>query len=191
MTHVRRAIVELLKSEMLKVEEGVVLSISENNRTFSAKIDDDLEVSNIRLTAIIDDNAENFIVNYPKVGSDVLIAEYFQGAWIVILMSEIQKIHIKNSDFELVIENGVTKMITQELQINGGKNKGLVKVEPLEQLLTDMINWMKSIDTVIRNNQVSTSAMGSPDLLQIALKAAVTTNKVPSITNLENDKIKH
>lgn len=190
MTKVRNAIFGIVQSGMMKTEAAIVTEVSEDKRTISAKIDDELEIANIRITAVIADS-ENFIVHYPKIGSDVLIAEISQGAWLLISMSEIQKTHFKNDKFELVIEEGVVKVSTQEITINGGENKGLVKLEPLADVLTKITSWMRNIDAVIRNTQVVSGAVGSPDTFQIALKAAVTANNVPRVPDLENPKVKH
>lgn len=192
MKGVRDAIRELAKSGQMQVEIAKVISVHESERTIVAEIEEGLEVDNVRLTAIIDES-DSFFVNYPKVDSDVLMAEFDEGNWVVLVISEIQKTHFKGEDFELVIENGNVKMSAAEITINGGENKGMVKVEPLTKVLTEMTNWMRNIDFVIRTTQVNTGSVGSPDLLQLAFKAAVTASQVPKVQGLglENSKIKH
>lgn len=188
---IRNRIRELAQLESVHIQSAIVTEINENNRTISAIIEGDLELSNIRLTAWIDEESDSFAVMYPKLKSDVLIAEIEEGVWVVLIVSEIQKYHFKKNGFELEIENGKVKGSALQIEWNGGENKGLVRLEPLTQTLESIVAWIQKIDFVLKNTQVVAVAPGTPDPLQIALKAAIITSQVPKVPNLENPKIKH
>lgn len=188
---VRNAIRALALQGSVQVLAATVSEVDETERTISARLAEELELANIRLTATISEDSKTFIVNYPKIGSDILIAEMEDGSWFVVMASEIQKTHYKGDNFELIIEDGKVDVKANQLEINGGENKGLVKVEPLAEALEKISAWMRNIDFVLRNTAIVTTAPGSPDALQIALKAAVAASQVPKIPNLENTKVKH
>ena len=84
---------------------------------------DDLELSDVRLRAVINDEESGIIVT-PKVGSMVMITDLSHGKmrdWAVVMYSEVENI-----------------------TINGGKNSGIVNIVALTDKLNALVDWCKT-----------------------------------------------
>lgn len=134
---------------------------------------DELELADVRLRAVVNDE-ESGIVITPTVGSFVMITDLSNGDkrdWAVVMYSEIDKI-----------------------EINGGKNGGLIKIE-------DLVSRLNAIEDDINNLKTALSSW--VPIAQDGGAALKTTLTIPGTgwatkqlaktktSDLEDDKITH
>lgn len=129
----------------------------------------DIELGDVRLSAVVDGNANNMIVK-PVVGSMVLVADMSLGEF-----RELQVISCTE---------------IESISINGGQNEGIVKVVELTAKLNALEDAVNQLKTVF------TTWIPIPTDGGAALKLAVATWAGQTITrstkaDLQNDKIKH
>jgi hypothetical protein len=188
----RDAIKRIGSKGSMKIETATVTNIDEKNHTIDARIfDTEIEIFNIRITATISENTQTFLAQYPKVGSEILIANLNEESYACLMVSEIEKVILKGENYEIIAANGKVEINAEKVQFNGGENHGMVKALELEKYLTRVHNWITSMDNIFRTIQVVTTIPGSPDALHLALKLATSQYIIPPIPNLQNDKITH
>ncbi len=83
------------------------------------RVGKDLDLSDVRLCAIVDDNIDQLLIT-PKVGSKVMVADLSNGEFRDLMV-------IKFSE-------------TDSIEIHGGKLGGLIKIEELTNKLNDLID---------------------------------------------------
>ena len=134
---------------------------------------DDLELADVRLRAVVNDE-ESGIVITPTVGSFVMITDLSNGDkrdWAVVMYSEIDKI-----------------------EINGGKNGGLIKIEDLVSRLNAIEDDINNLKTAL-SSWVPTAQDGGAALkktLTIPGTGWATKQLTKTKTSdLEDDKITH
>jgi len=124
---------------------------------------DGLELTGVRLSAVEDGNTNNLRIT-PMVGSMVLCADLSDGQMrdmVIIGWSEVDTI-----------------------EISGGKNKGLVKVQALIDLATNIYNDFQSLVTQLSTHPVAGNGA------QLGLVFNPSTKK-PKLSDFENEKFKH
>jgi hypothetical protein len=154
---------------------------------FSAKVEkvegetctvtiDGLTVTNVRLRAVINNNAEQLLIQ-PRVGSYVLAADLGElRQLVVIAYSEIDKIHIKIGSTTMDIDNN-------GVMFNGGELKGLVKVDAMVEWMSKLHSDLTTLQTLLSTSPVAGN--GAP--LAIAFSP---TTPAPQTDSFENKKIK-
>ena len=120
-----------IKSKLQKIcqPKGLRLYFAEivsiqDDTTCTVKLEDDLQLSDVRLRSVVN-SEESGIVITPAVGSVVLVADLSGGklsSMAVIMYSEIDKI-----------------------EINGGKNGGLINIE-------DLVSHINTIEDVVKKD---------------------------------------
>ena len=133
----------------------------------------DLQLNEVRLRAVVNDEESGILVT-PKVGSMVMITDLSNSTkrdWAVVMVSEIDKI-----------------------EINGGKNGGLIRIE-------DLVSRLNAIEDDINN--LKTTLTGWTPVAQDGGAALKTTLTIPGTgwatkqlaktktSDLEDDKITH
>jgi len=138
--------------------------------TCTIAVDDDLDLSDVRLRVVSDDNTSSKMLLTPKIGSFVLVADLSGGDL---------------SDMAVVMFSEVEKII-----INGGNNGGLVKIN-------DLVNHLNTIENDI--NSLKTAFAGWTPVAQdggAALKGLIGDWSGQQLTptkksDMEDDKVKH
>lgn len=138
--------------------------------TCTIAVDDDLDLSDVRLRVVSDDNTSSKMLLTPKIGSFVLVADLSGGDL---------------SDMAVVMFSEVEKII-----INGGNNGGLVKIN-------DLVNHLNTIENDI--NTLKSAVSGWTPVAQdggAALKTALESWSGQQITptevsDMEDDNVKH
>jgi len=121
-----------------KVSETLILparvkSVSETTCTVCI---DDLEITDVRLRAVINSEAEQLLIK-PKVESYVLIADLSGGSFrdfAVISYSEVEEISLKIDSQTLVANK-------DGFVFNGGKNGGIAMVKELTEKINELVKW--------------------------------------------------
>lgn len=98
---------------------ATVLSLE--GSTCTIRLLDELELSDVRLTATISESEDGLIIK-PKVGSEVIVMSQTGtlSSLIVIKVNEIDSFTYKNADFQFIVD-GITKKVTIK---NGQANVG-------------------------------------------------------------------
>ena len=165
---IKNKLQKICQPKELRLYFAEIVSIQDDT-TCTVKLEDDLKLSDVRLRSVVN-SEESGIVITPAVGSVVLVADLSGGklsSMAVIMYSEIDKI-----------------------EINGGKNGGLINIE-------DLVSHINTIEDDINNLKTAMSGWTpTPQDGGAALKGAVTSWAGQSITktkksDIEDDKIKH
>lgn len=157
---------------------GIYLAevVAVSGQTCSVRIDS-ITLSSVRLRATINTNHQSQLLITPKVGSLILVADLSDGNLenlAAFAFSEIERV----------------ELTTSKIVLNGGKNDGTVKIQPLiDQLnaLENDINKLKSAFstwTPIPND-------GGATLKTAATNWATSTLKTTTKGDLENPEVLH
>jgi hypothetical protein len=163
-----------------KMQQSIIFSAQVEKvegKTCSVLLDE-LSITDVRLKAVINDNDEQLFVK-PKVGSYVLVADLSGGEFrqlAVIAYSEIESINIKIGETTMDInQDGII--------LNGGKLKGVVKVD-------NMVSWMLGVYNdllMLRTQLASWTVAGNGAPLGLVFNP---TTQVPQVSTFANEKIK-
>lgn len=124
--------------QSMTVAIGTVQNIDEDKRLCEIKVNDDLTLFNCRLNAILSNYQDRLLI-VPKDKSAVafLTVDGNLTDPIIITYSEIDKVLLKTGDTEINISD-------EKIEINGGENNGIVKIQELTDKLNDLVNWCKN-----------------------------------------------
>jgi hypothetical protein len=154
--------------------------------TCSVKIDE-LTITNVRLRAVINNNAEQILVT-PKVGSYVLVADLSGGNYrdlAVIAHSEVDAVNITAGTTKVDINaGGVT--------FNGGELGGLVKLQELKDNLDSLKQYVEAINTALPTafNAIGASTAANGATGATSYQGAMAGQAI-QIKDMEDAKIKH
>jgi hypothetical protein len=127
MSELAKHIKRLAKSPYSHIQQATVVSVDEGKRTCVVNLlVGDVEIPDVRLTAV-EDEAEDFFVMLPKVDSLVWIAFADESHEAVVIAVSV-----------------VTKTV-----FNGGKQKGMPLLTPLERELNKLHTKIDSLKTAI------------------------------------------
>ena len=123
----------------------------------------DFTLEGVHLAAASDGNANNFIIK-PKVGSIVLVCDKTGGSltWLnVVAFSEIANITgVIAEDVELQIKGDTKLKCDGSIELNEGKNDGLVRIRKLEENLDQLKKYCEALKTA---TSAGISAVGDGD----------------------------
>lgn len=141
---------------------------------------EDLELTDVRLRSILN-SEENKIVLTPKKDSTVLVADLSHGEMrelVVIQYSEVEKMEICIGKSTIEVSDG-------DITINGGKNKGLVKIEELTQKLNELVDAFNKHTHSVTGND----SLGAP----ITANAIITTSTAKTFnkSDYEDTNVTH
>jgi hypothetical protein len=163
-----------------KLQQAILFTaetVSIQGTTCTVKLDE-LFITGVRLRSVINENKEQLLLE-PKVGSYVLVADLSGGNYrslAVIGYSEVTAIHIKIGNTTIDIDQG-------GIVFNGGKLKGLVKIEA-------MIDWMSKLYNdlqTLKNQLQAQPVVGQGAPLNLIFNPTVPQ---PQVTDFENEKVK-
>ncbi len=143
-----------------------------------SSVDEDAETAEVRLTDMGADDTVTVLLNatkgghkgvviYPKVGSDVVVANVDKGGVYVIAQhGEIDKVRVQMGDApEVVVEDG-------QIVLNGGSNGGLVNIEELQIQMRQTHDLLQALIDVINGPTVPEIVSGGPGI-QSAMASAI------------------
>lgn len=174
MSKIKELIEQMTAGKLVNVQIAKVSSVDEDACSCECKLVSGVDLFDVSLKSIIDN--KNGIVIIPKVGSLVLVSyiENNSKNAFVVAFDEVDKITIAS----------------ESIVINGGDNKGLVKLEPLVDKINALENQLNNILNVLKTTTIPLAPTGTypfaPLYASINNIAPVTTE-----SDLENTKVKH
>jgi len=161
---IKRVISRVLKRAVYQAE---VLEVDEENRTCKVKVDGDLEIDEVRLTAVIDSlQAPCFFL--PKIGSIITCA--------VLEADDSQVVVVKFSEVDKVV-------------LLGGNNGGLIVWANLREELKSLHSRVTAIENGI-TNAIPTPSDGGAALKTQILTVINANSQIPNFDNTEIENIK-
>jgi hypothetical protein len=145
-------------------------SIDWDNKTMTAEgVSDDVNYDSVQL-------GFGYIDVKPAIGSVCLIGilEGKEALTFLINAEEVEMVEMKVED---------------KIEINGGKNDGLVKVKELTQKLNSLENQFNTLLNTLQNVNVALAPSGTFPFLPIF--SAIQPVQITDKSDIENDKIKH
>lgn len=140
-----------------------VVSVDTENFTIEAEpLNGDANLLDVRLQA---SNQNKGLILIPAVESFVMVTMLDKFTGFVTMFSDLDK----------------TILVCDEILINGGENKGLVKIEALLEKINRLEDKMK-------NHQHISGSSGSPTTTDPSSNPPFTNT---SLSDLENPKVKH
>lgn len=142
--------------------------------TCTIAVDDDLDLSDVRLRVVGDDNTSSKMLLTPKIGSFVLVADLSGGDL---------------SDMAVIMFSEVT-----DVMFNGGNNGGLINIESLTAKINNLVGSVNSLVNAFNSHTHTVSTTGSATAQSGT--AAPTETQVQTADQLnqaefEDTKIKH
>lgn len=166
----------MLKKIPVSISVGTVSEVDKKKRSCTVKRVDKPTLYDVRLNSVIGDHKDHFTV-FPKVGSYVLCLMIDEPTnCIIVAYAEPEEIALKIGTQEL-------KANKDGFVFNGGKLKGMVKIDDLIKKLNALENQMGTHQHLYVNSAgVTTSTASDP---------ATNAPMAPTQQNeLENTKIK-
>ncbi len=151
-----------------------VLEVS--GQTCSVRIDG-ITLSDVKLRAIINTKHQSQLLITPKVGSLILVADLSGGKFtdmVVFAFSEIEKV----------------ELTAPKIVLNGGKNEGTVKVQPLVDRLNALENDINSLKRIFTTWTPAPNDGGATLKTNIANWSASSLS-ITSKNNIENPDVLH
>lgn len=126
-----------------------VVSVDDESCTVEV---DDVKFSDVRLRSVINGEKSRLLIT-PKVGSYVLVCDMAGDMCnlAVLNYSEIDKIEIGDD---------------VDIEINGGHNKGLVKIEELTKKLNELVTWCRSHTHTVADGVAVKPSVGPADFVK-------------------------
>lgn len=198
MSGVKEAIQNLAKTNKgfdALIELATVVSVNEAAMTCTVKLfDNDMDLEDVKLKPVMAELATDMgPVNFPEENSKVLIAQINNnpGDLFVVSCSKVKKISLDaGSLLKMVmdVQAGGLALDLSQLTFNGGKNKGLPKIQPLIAKLNQLEKKYNDLlaDFKAHKHLGVTTGMG---VSGIADKQSGSKIELSVIQDLENTKI--
>lgn len=154
----------------------------------------DLKLTDVRLRSVVNGEESKLLIT-PKTGSFVTVID-LSGELReleVIGYSEIEAIDIETGGDINIKCNGDTNLDCDgTVTLNGGDNKGLVKLQELNDNLNSIKNYISALKSAINTglNGVGASTAASGAAGALAFEGAMAGQMI-NFKNMENDKVKH
>lgn len=194
----------------MQVFPAQVKEVDENNRTCTVRVNDNVDLYDVKLYAVTDKDLKGFCL-IPATDSQVLVARIANGNDLFVcsfsvvdkvmgtigdhtsLLVEEEHIQVKTKQVTIdVSEDKVTVDADKEdgIIINGGNNKGLVKVDKLTGQLNKIENDINELKTVFKS-WTPVAQDGGGALKTAASKWIGSQLTLSKNENYEDTKIKH
>jgi len=152
---------------------------------------DGIEI-NFRLSACIDEDKQG-VTLYPAVDSYVLLApiEGNETDCYVAMYSKVDQVELKLADHSITIsKDGGIKIQSNQIEINSGKNGGVVNAKELEKQLKTL---SQRVDAIYNAIQLALPMPndGGANLKTTMLTALNAAPLPPDFSNIENPKFTH
>lgn len=157
---------------------GIYLAevVALSGQTCSVRIDG-ITLSDVKLRATINANHQSQLLITPKVDSLILVADLSDGKLenlAVFAFSEIEKV----------------ELTTPKIVLNGGKNDGMVKINPLVERLNTLETDMNNLKEALAK-WIPTPNDGGATLKTATTNWAISTLKTTTKGDLENPNVLH
>ncbi|OJV30446.1 MAG: hypothetical protein BGO32_08615 [Bacteroidetes bacterium 37-13] len=188
MREIKEALKQLIGEPDGTMLNAVVKAVDWSKRECTVTLPDGREIEEVRLRAVADGEDTGIAVK-PKVDSQVLVG-VIGNELCVLLFTEVDTVELKMQDVELTVEGGKVKLKAKEIELNGGNNKGLVKVLEAVNKYNAIERDLNTVKTVFSTWTPVAQDGGA------ALKGAISSWAGQQLTetkqsDIENDKVKH
>lgn len=192
--HIRR--IAGTAQPQLPIMSGVVKEVNEEEGTCGVDLsvdDEDTTTSGIMINAVTHNN--NGVLLIPAQNSNVWVAEIDgPGKWGIIKCSNVEKVIIK------IAGTPEMEITSEHIKMNGGSNRGLVKVEPLVDKINEIVRDIQKLKDSVEGWTVSPNDGGAA--LRAIIAGPLTGPAIPgkwaadtieevSVDDLQNEKIVH
>ena len=172
----RKRLIEMINDEIpVIITSGEVVSVNEDDLTAIVK---ELRTGLDFLVKLNAGKTEKKVIVIPKVGSFVLVG--------IIYNSKQSRFIVSVSEVDKVIIDAETSVV-----FNGGENGGLCITPTLKTELDKNNAILTAILNVLNGAPVMEPGTAPSNMLQTALKTAVTGKQVGDITHIEKSSVKH
>ena len=178
----------------LQVFPAQVKEVDENNRTCTVRVNDNVDLYEVKLYAVTDKDLKGFCL-LPAKDSQVLVARIANGNDLfVCLFSVVDKVvGTVGSDTSIDVTEDEIKINAKKIEFNGGKNGGLAIAEKIEtnlgKITTYLDNMNTAISTALKAVGTVTGVVNGAGAAQ-GYDLAMESLKI-EFDAMENDKIKH
>ena len=154
----------------------------------------DLKLTDVRLRSVVNGEESKLLIT-PKTDSYVTLID-LSGELReleVIGYSEIESIDIETGgDINIKCKGDTNLDCDGTVTLNGGDNKGLVKLQELNDNLNSIKNYISALKSAINTglNGVGASTAASGAAGALAFEGAMAGQMI-NFKNMENDKVKH
>lgn len=188
MSELKEALRQMMGNADATLVNATVQSVDWSKRECTVKLPDGREVEEVRLRAVADEKDTGLSIR-PKDNSQVMVG-LIGSELCVLLYTEIETVELKMQDVELTINGGKVQLKAKEIELNGGNNKGLVKVLKAVEKINAIEDDLNTVKTVFTTWTPVAQDGGA------ALKGAISSwagQQLSKTTqsDLENDKVKH
>lgn len=154
----------------------------------------DLKLTDVRLRSVVNGESSKLLIT-PKTGSFVTVIDLSSELreLEVIGYSEIEAIDIETGgDINIKCKGDTNLDCDGTVTLNGGDNKGLVKLQELNDNLNSIKNYISALKSAINTglNGVGASTAASGAAGALAFEGAMAGQMI-NFKNMENDKVKH
>ncbi|MCD8041446.1 MAG: hypothetical protein LUH10_00120 [Tannerellaceae bacterium] len=164
------------------------------------------EIPGIRLSPIIN-GSENGVLITPSEGSIILVADISNGELrdlVAIAYTEIDSIRVHKGDTTIYADNQSVSVEVGEsridvtdglIEMNGGENKGLVKIDELTEKLNDLTDTVNELINSYNGHTHETTATlglnGPAEIFSILPDDQIDEANEFTSSDYENPKITH
>lgn len=168
-SEIKDTLQKICRPKCLQVYFAEIVSV-EDDTTCTIKIDDDLQLSDVRLRAVVNDEQSGILIT-PKKGSIVLVADLSGG---------------KMAQMSILMYSEV-----DHIEINGGDKGGLINIEDLTDKLNKLVDEVNALkDTFNSHVHTGTGYASTPLSIQAPVDKASDVTKFNK-SDFEDDKIQH
>lgn len=205
---IRQRLAELLADAANGTFYATVQSVDENTRTCCVTVDD-VTLTDVLLHAVADAEKKGFCF-VPAVGSTVLVSRIGgSNELFVSMFSEVEKVLLtigdkvtatldaetltyQNDKVEARITGSEVTINADQITLNGGENKGLVKIEELQKNLDSIKKFVEGMHAALPAAFAAVgAAMAANGALGKTAYDGAMAGKVIMLEEMENDKVKH
>lgn len=178
----------------LQVFPAQVKEVDENNRTCTVRVNDNVDLYEVKLYAVTDKDLKGFCL-IPAKDSQVLVARIANGNDLYVCMFSVvdKVVGTVGSDTSIEVTENEIKINAQKIEFNGGKNGGLAIAEKIEtnldKITTYLDNMNTAISTALKAVGTVTGVVNGAGAAQ-GYDLAMESLKI-EFDAMENDKIKH
>lgn len=194
-----------------QVFPAVVKEVDEDMRTCTVRINDNVDIEDVRLYAVSDDSLKGFCL-IPAIDSTVLVgAMDGRQDFYVVMFSEVDKVlgsigdkteimvqatelKAKLDEVEFEVKDNKVKVNADEIVFNDGGNGGLIKIEKLTEKINALVDSFNNHTHPVSSTDLTTTATvgtGSAGTIQGTVPAPTTRADSLDQKYYENASIKH
>lgn len=175
----------------LQVFPAQVKEVDENNRTCTVRVNDNVDLYEVKLYAVTDKDLKGFCL-LPAKDSQVLVARIANGNDLYVCMFSVvdKVVGTVGSDTSIEVTENEIKINAQKIEFNGGKNGELVNISSLVSAINTIEDDLNSLKEVF-SSWVVCAQDGGLALFNGSKTWVSQTIEKTTINDLKDEKITH